>query len=306
MGEKNWTQKGALPSGALPKAVAVSPEGYGLVAAYVDPAEGPPSEQLRQRKAQLLRVTASGAEQVYEAAGWIASLDGHGSLWFALGATLKAAGAGSDYRLLRSTDGGKTWQGRGTIPAPSAAQVLAVDERQAWVLGAGYLGVTLDGGASWQTVQLQGERNPTLERLRRAGNSVALVGRGLAFSLDFGNSWARDEVGGAQVHDFDGEYLVVSKGNQVGVGRRQGNAITWLTGLPADRHPLRITSTGPVVRILSRAADPSRNGVDLTVYRSEDGGKAWTGIPLGLRAEADIAGEYGLGVNLAGELQGNF
>ncbi len=305
-GEKNWSKKGALPEGALPKAVALSPEGYGLIAAYTEPAADSPSEQMRGRKALLLRVTSAGAETVYDGGGWVQALDGNGQVWFAVAATLKASGQGSDYRLLRSTDGGKSWQGRGPILATSVAQVVAIDEQRAWVLGAGYLGVTTDGGQSWTPVTFDGDRNPTTERLRRVGEDVALLGHGvLAVTQDLTQAWTREELPGAQVHDFDGRYVVVSKEGRVGVGVRDGSKTTWLGGLPEGRVPLRIASAGQVVRVLSRAADASK-GADLVLYRSEDGGQEWDAVPLkDLRAEADIAADFGLGLTLRGELRGN-
>jgi photosystem II stability/assembly factor-like uncharacterized protein len=306
LGEKNWSKKGVLPEGALPKAVAVSPEGYGLVAAYTEPAVDDLHEQLRGRKALLLRATSTGSETVYDGSGWIQALDGNGAVWFAVAATLKASGEGSDYRLLRSTDGGKSWQGRGPILATSVAQVLAIDEQRAWVLGSGYLGVTTDGGHSWTPVAFDGDRDPTVERLRRVGEDVALLGDGvLATSRELTHAWTRESFPGARVHDFDGRYVVVSKEGQVGVGLREGGATRWLGGLPEGHTPLRITSAGPVVRVLSRAAEASK-GVDLTLYRSEDGGESWSAVPLnGLRAEADIAGGFGLGLTYRGELRGN-
>jgi len=305
--ERNWNKKGALPKGALPRIVAVDAGGVGIVSAYTEPSGGDPAAQLRGRRAQLVRVTGAGTETAYEGPGWILAVDGVGAIWFAVIATLRSSGEGSDYRLLRSTDGGKRWTLQGALPAPSVAQVLAVNERQAWVLGAGTLSATNDGGQTWSAVHAPGSRNPTLERLRRAGNAVALLGRGEVLrSPNAGAGWFPLAVSGAQAEDFDGTHLAVTTSEgRAGIGRVENDRITWLTGLPEGRRPMRIASSGSTVRVLTRAEDPSQ-GADLALYRSEDGGQSWSAVSLeGLRAEADIAGEYGLGVSLRGDLHGN-
>ena len=163
MAEKDWEKLGELTEGLRMGTVSVSRDGFGLVGAMTEPTAGALPERMRARRAVLHRVTSQGLEKVYEGLGWIQALDCHGSLCAALGATLKATGSGSDYHLLVSTDGGKTWQLKGLVPAPSATQVLAVSATEFWVLGAYYLGRTSDGGASWTEPALEGERNPHAE-----------------------------------------------------------------------------------------------------------------------------------------------
>src|SRR5689334_10933526 len=164
-----------------------------------EPTAGTLPDRMRARRAQLHRVTARGLERAYEGPGWIQALDCNGSLCAALGATLKASGAGSDYHLLLSTDGGRQWNVRGPVPAPSAAQVLVVSATELWVLGAYFLARTADGGATWTEVALDGERNPHTERLRRAERGVALLGKGLLHTHDGGTTWGRELTNGARL-----------------------------------------------------------------------------------------------------------
>lgn len=296
MPEPKWKRVGVLPEDATPVAVSVSPDGHGVVATTTEPTEGSPEQQMRARKARLWRVTAEGVLPVYEGAGWIQAVDNHGACWFAVAATLRATGAGADYRLLRSADGGKTWEVPGAIPATSIAQVLAVSEHEAWVLGARHLAATLDGGTSWSPLSLNGERNPVLERLRRLDHGVALVGPGIAASTDSGRSFVQRGTP-APVYDLAGGMLIAQVEGAPRLGALGDREISWLARLPKDRMPTRLAVQGPVVRLLSRAADPAR-GIDLKLHRSEDGGKTLSDVSLGLTQHSNIAGLCGLGLDL--------
>jgi len=280
--------------------VSVGPEGCGVVAVTLEPTEGSPEAQMRGRQAQLWRVTADEARPVYEGSGWIQAIDNHGACWFAVAATLRATGAGADYRLLRSTDGGETWGASGPIPASSIGRVLAVSEHEAWVLGARHLAATMDGGASWSPISLAGERDPVQERLRRLDSGVALVGPGIAASTDSGRSFIHRRTPGT-VYDVAGGMLIARVGDTPRIGILGDKEISWLAHLPGDRMPVRLAVQGPVVRILSRAADPTR-GVDLKLHPSEDGGKTLSEVWLGLTQHADIAGLHGLGLDLQGQV----
>ncbi|MDY7226298.1 WD40/YVTN/BNR-like repeat-containing protein [Hyalangium rubrum] len=303
MAEKDWEKLGELAEGLQVGAVSVSREGFGLVGTRTEPTAGTLPERMRGRRAQLHRATAKGLERVYEGLGWVQALDCHGSLCVALGATLKASGSGSDYHLLVSTDGGTQWNLRGLVPAPSAAQVLAVSADEIWVLGAYFLGRTTDGGANWTEPTLDGERNPHSERLRRTERGVALLGKGLLLSNDGGTSWSREAQGTAKLVDVDGAYVLAAEGNQPKVGERRGGEVRWLSPLPSGRDPLRLAVEGPTLRVLTRNADPSK-GVEPAVHVSEDGGKSWSTQKLDVGAHVDIASRHGLGADMRGRVFG--
>jgi hypothetical protein len=302
--DKAWDKLGELAQGLHVKATAASREGFGLVSTLAEPSAGALTERMRARRAQLHRATARGLERVYEGPGWVQALDCHASVCMALGATLKASGSGSDYHLLVSTDGGRQWSVRGPVAhAPSAAQVLAVSAQEAWVLGAFFLARTTDGGATWTELVLEGERNPTTERLRRAERGVALLGKGLLTTHDGGATWSREAAGGARLVDVEGAYVLAVEGGQARVGERRLGELRWLSPLPSGREPLRLTVEGPALRVLTRNADPSK-GVEPAVHLSEDGGKSWSTLKLELGPQVDIAGPHGVGVDMRGRVFG--
>jgi hypothetical protein len=301
--EKDWEKLGELTEGLRMGAVSVSRDGFGLVGAMTEPTAGALSERMRARRALLHRVTAQGLEKVYEGLGWIQALDCHGPLCAALGATLKASGSGSDYHLLVSTDAGKTWQLKGLVPAPSAAQVLAVSATEFWVLGAYYLGRTSDGGASWTEPGLDGERNPHAERLRRTERGVAVLGKGLTFTQDGGATWKTEAPGTTRLVDVDGAYVAAVEGGQAKVGERRGADVRWLSPLPSGRDALRLAVDGTTLRVLTRNTDPSK-GVEPAVHVSEDGGKSWSTQKVDVSQHVDIAGRYGVGADMRGRVLG--
>jgi photosystem II stability/assembly factor-like uncharacterized protein len=301
--ERDWEKLGELAEGLRVGPVAASREGFGLLGTMSEPTAGALPERMRARRAQLHRVTARGLERVYEGPGWVQAVDCHGSLCMALGATLKPSGSGSDYHLLVSTDEGRQWTLRGPVPALSAAQLLAVSASEAWVLGAFFLARTVDGGATWTEVALDGERNPHTERLRRAARGVTLLGKGLCLTQDGGATWSRESSGSARLVDLDGAYVLAVDGGQAKAGERRAGEPRWLSALPAGRDPLRLSVEGTALRVLTRNAEPSK-GVEPAVHLSEDGGKSWSTQKLETGPHVDIAGPYGLGTDMRGRVFG--
>jgi photosystem II stability/assembly factor-like uncharacterized protein len=302
--EKDWERLGELSGGLKVGAVAASREGFGLIGAAVEPSGGNLLERMRGRRAQLHRVAAGALTKTWDGPGWIQALDCNGAVAVAIGGTLKPSDSGSDYHLLVSTDGGREWQMRGPVGAPSLGQVLAVSAQEVWVLGAWFLGRTVDGGATWTELELEGERNPHTERLRRVNGGVALLGRTLTFTPDGGATWSQLDVGAARVVDVEGAFLAALVDGQARVGERQGNEVRWLEPLPPGREPLRLAATEGVLRLLTRGTDPSK-GIDLALHHSEDGGRTWAHHSLPLGPLVDIAGhEWGLGVDVGGVIHG--
>ncbi|OJT18765.1 neuraminidase [Archangium sp. Cb G35] len=304
MPEKDWEKLGELSEGLKAGAVAASREGFGLIGAVAEPPGISLLERMKARRAQIHRAAAGAVTKTWEGPGWIQALDCHGALGVAIGGSLKPSGSGSDYHLLVSTDGGQQWQGRGVVGAPSLGQVLAVSEREVWVLGAYFLGRTTDGGASWMELELEGERNPHTERLRRVEGGVALLGRTLSVSTDGGSTWSQLNVGAARVVDVDGAFVAAVVDGQARVGERQGSEVRWLEPLPLGREPLRLVASEGTLRLLTRGVDPSK-GPDPALHVSEDGGRTWASYSLPLGPQVDIAGrEWGLGVDIRGGIYG--
>ena len=304
MPERDWERLGELAGGLKASAVGVGPEGLGLLGGVEEPAEGGLLERMKARRARLLRVAAGNLTSVWEGAGWVQALECSGPVGAAIIATLRASGTGSDYQLLVSVDGGREWRARGPVGVPTLSQVLAVSEREFWVLGAGFLGRTADGGATWTEVRLGGERQPRTERLRRVEGGVALLGQGVSLSPDGGQTWSPREVGASRVVDVDGAFVAALVEGQARVGERQDSGVRWGEPLPAGREPVRLVATEGVLRVLSRGVDPAR-GVEPALHVSEDGGQTWSHHPLPLGLRVDISGrEWGLGVDAGGVLLG--
>ncbi len=304
MPERDWERLGDVPEGGKIGAVVASPEGFGLIGTVTEPSAGSLLEKMKSRRARLLRVAEGAVTVAWEGPGWIQALDAHGQVAAAIVATLKPSGSGSDYFLLVSTDGGREWNTRGPVGAPSLAQVRIVTERELGVLGAWFLGVTQDGGASWSEVELDGERNPNTERLRRVDGGLALLGKGLTLQPQSAPRTSLAEAGATRLVDADGAHVVAVVDGQTRVGERQDGGVRWLEPLPAGREPLRLVSGEGLLRLLTRGADPSK-GADPMVHTSEDGGATWTHQALPLGAHVDIAGrEWGLGVHASGTVYG--
>ncbi|HEX8539951.1 MAG TPA: neuraminidase [Cystobacter sp.] len=304
MPERDWERLGELAGGLKASAVGVGPEGLGLLGGVEEPAEGGLLERMKARRARLLRVAAGNLTSVWEGAGWVQALECSGPVGAAIIATLRASGTGSDYQLLVSVDGGREWRARGPVGVPTLSQVLAVSEREFWVLGAGFLGRTADGGATWTEVRLGGERQPRTERLRRVEGGVALLGQGVSLSPDGGQTWSPREVGASRVVDVDGAFVAALVEGQARVGERQDSGVRWGEPLPAGREPVRLVATEGVLRVLTRGVDPAR-GVEPALHVSEDGGQTWSHHPLPLGLRVDISGrEWGLGVDAGGVLLG--
>jgi photosystem II stability/assembly factor-like uncharacterized protein len=291
-----WKKVADLPDRAGVGAVRASADGYGLLGIEVSGEKGTPAEKLKASRAAILRATADGTAPRYEGAGWIVSLDGAGAVWFAVQATLKSSGSGSDYKLLRSTDGGLQWEERAVIAARSVKSVLAIDVDRAWVHGAGLLAATKDGGESWTPVKLSGDRDPTRERLRRDGKVIAVAADGAVHASADGGATFRSVTfpGGAAYDIASGRALVSSEAGEVTIAPLEtaGPVVT----IPMkDRQGLRLVVDGLALRVLSRGADPSK-GARMMIHESHDGGRSWSHTPIVASPRCDIAGmDFGVG-----------
>jgi len=300
-----WVKIADLPEGADVGAIAASSEGYGLVGIGVSGDGDDVSEGLRRSRASILRATPDGVVQAYEGAGWIVGLDGSGPVWFAVGAMLQRGRGGSDYRLLRSLDGGRRWEDRGPVGARSVKSVLAIDEQVAWVHGATVLAATADGGKSWSAIPAPGERDQTRERLRRDRGAAVLVcdGQVLVFASG-GATFEKHELPGESAWDVaDGRVLLTSDAGDMTIASLDAQAAAAPVTVPKKgRLGLRLVAEGSLLRVLSRGADPAE-GARMMLHRSEDAGRSWLHANLAVSSRCDIAGpSSGIGADVAGGL----
>ena len=146
-------------------------------------------------------------------------------------------GASTEARVLRSSDGGRTWKAAKTPLAsgPSAGifSIAFSDARHGIVVGGDYklesaaldnLAITSDGGATWTPRKgLTGLRS-AVAFLDRAGASILAVGPGGAdISRDRGATWARLE--GPGLHTFS-----IAKRGTAGFGAGERGSIWTLSG----------------------------------------------------------------------------
>lgn len=188
--------------------------------------------------------------------------------------------SGIAYAVLKSMDGGKTWQ-----PLPSGVQDIVATGRQDTNLlygkGGGGLLRSRDGGETWETIPTPALVQ-TLELDPRTDSKLYMVaGSELYISVDAGGTWQKAVAAGRRLVDVrahpSGSGLVYAAGND-GVFRSDDGGDNWQpvnAGL-LDR------------RVLSLALDPANVSMVYAgtygtgLFRSTDGGASWqvcAGVP---------------------------
>ena len=162
---------------------------------------------------------AQGNEGAFAASGTNIALFGHSHVWIGTGAATKS-------RVLRSADGGRTWQVADTPlasgPSSGIFSIAFRDAKHGVIAGGDYkkeheavdnLAVTTDGGITWTLVKglsgfrsvvayVPGAKTPTL---------IALGPSGGDYSLDDGRTWTTIDGPGFDTFSF-------ARGKQIGWG----------------------------------------------------------------------------------------
>jgi photosystem II stability/assembly factor-like uncharacterized protein len=147
-----------------------------------------------------------------------------------------ATGAASESRVIRSSDGGRTWSAARTpISAGPSAGIFSIafsDAQHGLVVGGDYkaesaavdnAAITSDGGATWTTVAgLSGFRS-VVSYLTRDGRSAIAVGpTGADHTTDGGKTWK--PIPGPGFHTFS-----VAPGWKIGFGAGERGSVARLT-----------------------------------------------------------------------------
>lgn len=138
--------------------------------------------------------------------------------------------AGSGGTFLSTTDGGKTWKSEAKFTADTIEQIYFSDENNGWLLcqksqfsrganSSSYLLKTVDGGASWKTVNFDAGRfRVTKIFFAKTGLAMAIGEAGALLTLgDDGKKWKRT-VSPTRYLLLDGKFTDDFHGTIVGAG----------------------------------------------------------------------------------------
>jgi len=286
----NWETTASLPQAFFPEATRLVPGGA-VFAGYL---QGGDVGAIQDARAAMFLWNGKAAFPVYDGPGWgVATLGVEGPVVWAIVGTLKPAGVDSDYRALRSLDGGASWEERGGVPGAEVSCIMAVSADEAWVLGMETLLRTTDGGQSWVTVRASGERDGVHERLERVGGRVLIIWDGVRASADGGATWLDNGVDGSQVFAVDGGTVLALFEGALSLGVMEQGGPRWLATFPAELRPFRLVVEGPRIRWLALPGG-KQVGDGLRLYESTDAGKSWTTWRLPGQAKegaADLASD---------------
>ncbi len=186
----------------------------------------------------LLTTTDGGAHWTPVSSGLPPALENEGA-YAASGTNIAVAGSHvwigtSASRVVRSTDGGRTWTVTAApIPSSASAGIFSVafaDRRRGVLVGGDYkvpsaaidnAAITSDGGASWTLVRgLGGFRSAVTFIPSRSGTAIAVGPSGADLSTDAGRTWrALDGPGFHTVAVARGTRTVWAAGEGGSIGR---------------------------------------------------------------------------------------
>jgi len=260
----------------------------GLFAGYTYRGDSPwdPYDQ----QAAIFRLIPGKLARVFDAPGYIQSLDIHGDAAWAVRGKVRADQTGSDYFAVHSADGGATWAETSAIAYPSIGQILAVGEHEAWVLGVDVLARTVDGGKTWTPIAAPGDRNSIEERLKLESNTVVLLlGQGVKATPDGGKSWIELEADGAQVYDLVGNLMVTKRGADIRFGALAipAGTVEWGATLHDEKAtPFQLRGPAPAHLAFLALDDGTGIGHGAFLYETKNAGKTFSRTKIPCRANA--------------------
>jgi len=199
--------------------------------------------------------------------------------------------AGSRGTLLRTADGGQTWQSRPASTRDHVRDIFFIDEQNGWLVcevsiyelktkeePRAYLMRTTDGGDNWKRVELKGlEVDSMLVRamFSRGGRGWAFGEAGAIYTTrDAGETWSRLSsptrhllLGGVFVDDDRG--WIVGAGATI-IQTSDGGDTWYQSRLPQVERTVRFTSASFIDNRLGWAVGSGGN-----IYQTTNGGRTW-------------------------------
>lgn len=288
-----WVAAGlSAPPGFTPHACRVDTPDVAYCAGWCEPYQTP--------AAVLLQVGPAGVREVVRRPGRFLALDLAGETMWALLSVARPEG-GSSYFVVRSP----ALDTPLPVPATSLARLLAVTPTEAWLLGPDTLLRTTDGGHTWQTVDAPGRRSGLTERLSCSGSTVRLLSQGsILTTRDGGANWQALDLQGARACALDRGALLAVHDGDIRFGAPSDEGVEWLGSFAYDAEPVRL-AMGPAGASFVALPNHPEEQPGILYFESADQGQNWSIqlIPARvIEGAVDLRTEGGLMVSPAGEL----
>ncbi len=205
---------------------------------------------------------------------------------------------GMDGRLMRTTNGGATWDTQFLTAAGGIGDILRLDADLILLAGEGGVVMrTTNDGATWTAVSTPAPDD--LYAMTRWGNTIWASGRDGAIvrSNDLGLTWAAQSTGTAErihgIHALSAD-RVVAVGREGVLLRTVNGGVSWM---------LSTIAGGEDLRGLCFLDDPQQTGLaagpEGFILRSTDLGDTWTPVSIGALNSAQAIASFSPGVAYA-------
>ncbi len=288
-----WVATGlTAPPGFTPHACRVHTREVSYCAGWCEPYQNP--------TAVLFRLEPAGVRELVRRPGRFLALDVADEVVWALLSVARPEG-GSSFSVLRSPALDQPLP----VPATSLARLLAVSATEAWVLGPDTLLRTTDGGQTWQAVSAPGQRSGVTERLEQAGSTVRLLTQGSVLTTrDGGANWQALDLQGARACALDKGALLAVQNGEIRFGAPSDAGVQWLGSFAYDAEPVRL-AMGPGGASFAALPNHPEQQPGILYFESADQGQNWgiQLIPARvIEGAVDLRAEGGLMVGPAGDL----